>query len=301
MKMYYRIGITVIVSLLAFTQVTLAQDDRDERDALKIAAIEALMSAPPERALPAVTKVLQGNNSDDVKEAALFILSQIETPEAQALLLDTARNSEGDLREEAIAMIGIGGNPEAMAGLREIYAAGDNDVREAVLEAYLIADDSQSVYELALAADNQDDLEDAIEILGAMGAIEDLRNLLDEVGRSEVLIEAYAIAGDVETLQMIAADSSDPDAQIEALEALGIVGDEQADEILVQVYRDADDEEVRQAALEGMLISGNDTAMLQLYRETDDAALKRELLEMLSIMGSDEVWDLIDEALEGQR
>ena len=75
----------------------------------------------------------------------------------------------------------------------------------------------------------------------------------------------------------------------------------EADEILVQVYRGADDEEVRQAALEGMLISGNDTAVLQLYRETDDVALKRELLEMLSIMGSDEVWDLIDEALEGQR
>ena len=299
--MYYRIGIIVVVSLLAFSQVVLAQDDQEERDALKIAAIEALMSAPPDRALPAVTRVLQGDNSDDVKEAALFILSQIETPEAQALLLDMARNSEGELQEEAIEMIGIGGDPAALAGLREIYAAGDNDVREAVLEAYLIADDSQSIYELALAADNENDLEDAIEILGAMGAVDDLRNLLDQIGRSEELIEAYAIAGDVETLQMIASDSSDPDAQIEALEALGIVGDEEADEILVQVYRDAEDDEVRQAALEGMLISGNDAAVLQLYRETDDVALKRELLEMLSIMGSDEVWDLIDEALEQRR
>lgn len=299
--MYYRLGTIVIVCMLAFAQAVHAQDDQEERDALKIAAIEALMSAPPERALPAVTKVLQGNNSDEVKEAALFILSQIETPEAQALLLDMARSSEGELREEAISMIGIGGDPEALAGLREIYAAGDNDVREAVLEAYLIADDSQSVYELAIAADNKNDLEDAIEILGAMGAVDDLRNLLNEIGRSEELIEAYAMAGDVETLQMIAMDASDPDAQIEALEALGIVGDEEADEILVQVYRDAEDDEVREAALEGMLISGNDTAVLQLYRETDDMALKRELLEMLSIMDSDDVWDLIDEALEEQR
>lgn len=299
--MYYRLGTIVIICMLAFAQAVHAQDDQEERDALKIAAIEALMSAPPERALPAVTKVLQGNNSDEVKEAALFILSQIETPEAQALLLEMARSSEGELREEAISMIGIGGDPEALAGLREIYAAGDNDVREAVLEAYLIADDSQSVYELAIAADNKNDLEDAIEILGAMGAVDDLRNLLNEIGRSEELIEAYAMAGDVETLQMIAMDASDPDAQIEALEALGIVGDEEADEILVRVYRDAEDDEVREAALEGMLISGNDTAVLQLYRETDDMALKRELLEMLSIMDSDDVWDLIDEALEEQR
>ena len=109
--MYYRLGTIVIVCMLAFAQAVHAQDDQEERDALKIAAIEALMSAPPERALPAVTKVLQGNNSDEVKEAALFILSQIETPEAQALLLEMARSSEGELREEAISMIGIGGDP----------------------------------------------------------------------------------------------------------------------------------------------------------------------------------------------
>jgi HEAT repeat protein len=272
----------------------------DEVEALKRAAVEALISAPPERALPAATKVLQGNNSDELKESALFILSQIESAEAQALLLETARQSDGELREDAIQMIGIGGNPDALAGLRDIYATGDSEVREAVLEAYLIADDSQSIYELAVAADTEEDLENAVEMLGAMGAIDDLRALLDQIGPSEGLIEAYGIAGDVESLRTIATDSSNPETQAEAIEALGIVGDAEADQILVQIYKEFPDEEVREAALEGMLISGNDAAVLDLYRESTSTAEKKELLELLSIMGSEEVWDLIDEALENR-
>lgn len=295
------------IILLTSCALAIAQEpvgdasEDDEIEELKIAAIQALIVAPPERALPAVTKVLQGNNSDEVKESALFILSQIETAEAQALLLETARNSDGDLQEEAIQMIGVGGNPDALAGLRDIYVNGDSEVRESVLEAYLIAGDSQSIYELAVAADNEDDLENAIEMLGAMGAIDDLRELLDRIGPSEGLIEAYAIAGDVESLRTIAADSSNPETQADAIEALGIVGDAEADRILVEIYKTSPSEEVREAALEGMLISGNDQAVLQLYRESTSNAEKRDLLELLSHMDSDEVWDLIDETLENRR
>lgn len=292
----------IAAALLAIGPLAAAQDPASDADeALKLAAVEALIMAPPERALPAVTRVLQGDNSDELKESALFILSQIETPEAQALLLDTARSSDGELQEEAIHMIGVGGNPDALAGLRDIYASGDSEVREAVLEAYMIADDSRSIFELALAADDEEDLEHAVEMLGAMGAIDDLRTLFEQLGPSEGLIEAYAIAGDVESLQRIALDTSDPETQAEAIEALGIVGDAQADQILLQIYRESPDEDVREAALEGMLISGNDAAVLQLYRESTNVAEKKALLEILSVMGSDEVWDLIDEALENRR
>jgi len=299
-----------IAALLFAGAVARAQDpvsavsdvrDVDDVEELKQAAVEALISAPPERALPAVTKVLRGNNSVELKESALFILSQIDSTEAQALLLETARQSDGDLQEAAIQMIGVGGHPDALAGLREIYAGGDNDIREAVLEAYLIADDSRSIYELALAADNEDDLEDAVEMLGAMRATEDLRRLLDEIGPSEGLIDAYAIAGDFESLKQLAVEGSDPDMQVEAIEALGMVGDGEADLLLAEIYRGAANDDVREAAREGLLISGNDGIVLDLYRESTSTAEKKELLELLSIMGSDEVWDLIDEALENRR
>ena len=299
--MLKQFGFIVVIIALTICNVTLAQDsETSDADELKITALEALISAPPERALPLVTKVLRGNHSDEVKESALFILSQIETPEAQALLLDMARQSEGELREEAIQMIGIGGDPEALAGLKDIYATGDREAREAVLEAYLIAGDSQAIYEIALAAESDEDYEDAVDMLGAMDASDQLRDLLESRGSSESLVDAYAIAGDLESLRNIAADGSNPEVQQQAIEAMGIVGGSEANIALLEVYRNAQDEDTREAAMDGMLIADYDEGLLELYRESQDPAEKRELLEYLTMMDSDEVWALIDEALEEQ-
>jgi HEAT repeat protein len=306
--MYHRFEIPVIIVAMMMSASALAQnydydgdDDLSDRDELKITALEALMSAPPERALPAVRKVLEGDNSDEVKESALFILSQIESDEAQALLLDMARNSEGELREEAITMIGISGDDDALEELRTIYASGDEDTREAVLEAYLIAYEPERVYEIAVAAADVEEFEMAVETLAAMGATEELRMLKDSGGNAEALVEAYAIAGDFETLREMALDTSDEDTQIEAIGALGIIGNAEANETLMQMYRGTNDWDVKEAALEGMMISGHDEGILALYRETDDLEEKQELLEFLSYMGSDQLWDLVDEALENRR
>jgi len=300
--MIKQLGIIATALAIALCNVALAQNsETSDADELKITALEALISAPPERALPLVTKVLQGNHSDEVKESALFILSQIETPEAQALLLDAARQSSGDLQVEAIQMAGIGGDPDTLAALRDIYTNGDSDVREAVIEAYLIAGDSQAIYEIAVAAESEDDFESAVEMLAAMGAMDELRSLLDSRGPSEGLVEAYIIADDFETLNTMAMDGSNPDVQIQAIEGLGIVGGEQANTVLLEIYRGADNADVKEAAMDGMLIADYDEGLLALYRESEDTAEKRDLLEYLTRMDSDEVWALIDDALEEQQ
>ena len=289
--------LTVTAILLTFLAAANAQSDDNEE--LKIAALEALISAPPERAMPLAARVLEGEHSDEVKERALFILSQIDHPEAHDILMSTARSDNVELRTEAIRMIGIGGNPDALASLSSLYAGGDEDTRDAVLEAYLIAGDEQAVLRLAENATSEEEFEAAIEILGAMGASEELRSLRDRVGVSESLIEAYAISGDAETLIEIATDTSNPVQQAEAIEALGIVGGSEVEAALVDIYRGAETGHIREAALDGMLIAGHDEGVLELYRASSDDAEKKELLEYLVIMGSDEVWDLIDAALEG--
>ena len=306
--MNYRYGIPLIIAALMMSTGVMAQDydfddddDLSERDELKITALEALMSAPPERALPAVRKVLEGNNSDEVKESALFILSQIDSEESQAMLIDMARQSDGELRQEAITMIGISGDNDALDELQAIYANGDEDVRDAVLEAYLIAYEPERVYDIAVAADNVEEFESAVETLAAMGAIDELRMLKESGGNAEALVEAYAIAGDFETLRQMALDDRDPDTQIEAIGALGLIGNSEANNTLMDMYRGTNDWDVKEAALEGMMISGYDEGMLTLYRETDDLEEKQELIEYLSHMGSDQLWDLIDEALEQRR
>lgn len=290
------------VALLSVVGAGSATAQSSDDEELKLAALEALIAAPPERAYPIAAKVLQGNNSDELKEAALFILSQIDLPEAQSIIIETARTGDGDIQAEAIRMIGIGGNADSLAELQGLYDGGDEDVREAVLEAFLIADDEDAVYNIAVSAanaGNDDDFEDAVEMLGAMGAHDQLRRLRESTGISEPLIEAYQISGDTDSLRELAFDDSDVELQEAAIEALGIVGGDAVNTTLVEIYRRATSEEIREAALEGMLISGHDEGVLELYRSSDDAAEKRELLNFLVMMGSDDVWDIIDAALEG--
>lgn len=300
--MYIFTRLVVAASFALMTSTGSAQSDTlDDVEELKITALEALMSAPPERALPLVSKVLAGESSDEVKERALFVLSQIDLPEAQALLLETARQGSGELKLEAIRMIGIGGEPAALSGLAELYIAGGGDVREAVLEAYLIADDSNAVYEIAASAESAEDFAEAVEILAIMDAREELRMLRDRAGISESLIEAYAISGDFETLRELSMDGSNPQQQAQAIQALGIVGGAESNTALVEIYRSADSPDIREAALDGLLIAGHDEGVLQLYQSSQDPVEKRELLQYLVMMDSEAIWDVIDSALDGER
>lgn len=294
--------LVLVTAGFLLSTTSIAQSDAPDADEqLKIAALEALITAPAERALPLVNKVLAGNHSADVKERALFILSQIDAPEAQSTLLRFAREQSGELQVEAIRMIGIGGNEEALASLGELYQAGDQDTRDAVLEAYMIAGDKQAVFEIAANADNKEDFAEAVNMLGAMGARDELRELRSRTSMSDALIDAYAISGDFETLRELALDGSDVELQTQAIEAMGIVGGEQVDTTLVEIYRNAASDEVREAALEGLLISGHDAGVLELYRSSEDSAEKKELLEYLVMMGSADVWNIIDSALAGDQ
>jgi len=294
-----------LFALMAATCIALAPQasaQTDDAEELKIAALEALISAPPQRALPLAVKALQGDHSDEVKSRALFVLSQINLPEAQNLVMETARQGSGETQVEAIRMVGMVGDVDGLSQLVEVYEGGDEDVRHAVLEAYVIANDEDAVYELAVKvanSGNEEDFEMAVEILGAMGAREHLRKLRESAGVSASLIEAYAISGDADSLRELALDNSNTKIQTQAIEALGIVGGSEVNATLVDIYKGSDSEDVREAALDGMLISGHDAGVLELYRSSQDPAEKRELLEFLVMMGSDEVWDIIDSALDG--
>ncbi len=289
----------LITAALLLSTPSIAQSDvSDVSEELKIAAVEALIAAPADKALPLLTKVLEGNHSNEVKERALFILSQIDQPEAQSTLLKVARENQNDLGLEAVRMIGISGNEESLANLASIYENGNSEAREAVLEAYMIAGDKQSVFNIALTAEG-DDFDEAIEMLSVMGARDELRELRGKMGVSEALIQAYAISGDLESLRELALDGSDVELQTQAIEAMGIVGGEQVDSTLIEIYRSATSEGVREAALHGMLISGHDAGVLELYRSSQDPSEKKQLLEFLVMTGSDEVWNIIDSALDG--
>jgi HEAT repeat protein len=301
--MHTRLKLIFIVLATFATAAVNAQDGNSARDKeeLQMIALEALIHVPEERALPAVMKLLETGGSDELIESALFVLGQMDHPDAAAALLSYARTGSGNAQEEAIRMIGINGDEAAMAALSEIYASGDEDVREAVLEAYLIADNVDAVFAIAMATTDEEEDEEAVEMLAVMDAHEELAQLREAKGSSEALIDAYIISDNHEELEKLARDGSDPDVQVEAIEALGIVDGPNAEATLLEIYQLSEDEIVRMAAIEGLFIADYDQAILDLYRASTSTKEKGELLEALVIMESDLAMEVIDSALAGDQ
>ncbi|MGI9221274.1 MAG: HEAT repeat domain-containing protein [Woeseiaceae bacterium] len=294
----------IFVVLAAFASGSaIAQDGNSarEKEELQMIALEALIHMPEEQALPKVLTLLEGDGSDDLKESALFVLSQMDHPDASAALLSFARTGSGAAQEEAITYIGISGNETALAALPEIYAAGDEDIREAVLEAYLIADDVEGVFTIAMNATDEDDYEEAVEILAVMEAHDKLAQLREAKGTSAALVEAFMISENYEELEKLARDSSDPGIQEEAIEALGIVEGPNSEAVLVEIYKTSDNEDIREAALDGLTYGDYDEALLDLYRSSSSTRDKGDILEALVMMDSDLAMQVIDSALAGDQ
>jgi HEAT repeat protein len=165
----------------------------------------------------------------------------------------------------------------------------------------MIADDIDGVFTIAMNATDEDDYEDAVEMLAVMDAHEQLAQLREAKGSSEALIDAYIISDNHEELEKLARDGTDPDLQIEAIEALGIVDGPNAEAVLLEIYKGSDDEDVREAAIEGLFIGDHDQAILDLYRASTSAREKGELLQALVIMDSDLAMEVIDSALAGDQ
>jgi HEAT repeat protein len=265
---------------------------------LALAALEGLMAQPGERALPIIKKVLAGSQTTLVKQRALFVLSQINLPEANTILAQTSRSSDATMRSEAIRSIGIGGDPKLLDGLQETYKAGDSHVKQEVLQAWMIAGRKDALYQAALNAKSDEEASQAIQMLGVMGAADELRKLGDRPNAASGLVQAFAISGDLASLRKIAEGASVRSVRLEAVRSIGMIQSDAAHAALRDIYSRSDDEDIKEAALQGMLMAGDEQGVLTLYRGAKSTDEKRALLRTLSMMDGDAALQAIDAALE---
>jgi len=291
---------TLLTTVTALAVVGLAQAQAPTPDEeLALAALEGLMAQPSERALPIIKKVLTGSQTTLVKQRALFVLSQMDSPEAQQILVQTARSTDAAMRGEAIRSIGIGGDTKSLDALLDVYKSGDGAVKQDVLQAWLIAGRKEAVYQPAVNAKSEEEATNAIHILGAMGATEELRKLGSQPKASPGLLEAYAISGDLESLRKLATGTGERSMRIEAVRRIGIISGDSARTTLQEIYTSNTDPEFKEAALQGLLIAGDEQGVLKLYRASKSSEEKRSLLRVLSTMDGDAALKEIDEALAG--
>ena len=77
-------------------------------------AMQALQNTDPEQAVPMLEKLLDGTASPRLKERALFVLAQSNSPRAREVLTNIAKGSSTpELQSRAIQYLGVHGGARA--------------------------------------------------------------------------------------------------------------------------------------------------------------------------------------------
>jgi HEAT repeat protein len=275
----------------------------EQDDDLKLIAVNSLMQANPDQALPILQKLVTGNNSDKVKERALFVLTQNSSPQARKLLVDMARNSANpDLQLKAIRYMGLMGNADARNGLASIYnASSDVRLKRAILKSFMQSGSRDLLVNVAKTEQNPELRRDAIRQLAITGGQEELWQLYqssNSIEDKKDILHAMFLTGNSTRLVEIARSEKDSNLRIAAIDSLGKMGGNGSSDVLVSIYRNDNNREVREAVLQALFIQQNGKALVDLARSEKDPEMKQQIVKKMSLVQSKEVTEYMMDILK---
>ncbi len=131
---------------------------RGSDEDLKILALNSLLNRDPTAAIPLLRGILSGNQPQNVKKHALFVLAQSKSPEAESILHDAALGKlDPQLQGEAIRSMAVFQGKRANDTLAEVYrTTTDVKIKKTIISAMFITRDAPLMVEMAK---NEKDLE----------------------------------------------------------------------------------------------------------------------------------------------
>lgn len=288
-----------------------------DEDDLQMAAMNALLNMPADRAVPILKRVLAKRDeaSACLRRKAVFMVSQHQTRDTEQILLDAARSDpDQEVREQAIFWLSQVDSPAAVAALDSVLRAStDHAVQDKAIFALSQHNSSrarQALRDFALRSSVPQDLrESAIFWIGQSNDPENaafLRELygrLTDMGSKKKIIFSVSQSGGREAQQwllQIAGNSNEPtDVRKDALFWLGQtnIGSEE----LFGLYDRATDAEMKeQLIFVYSQRSGRAAAdrLMQIVRTERDPKLKGKALFWLSQFDDPRVAEFIASLLE---
>jgi HEAT repeat protein len=270
-------------------------------DDMKLMAINSLMNTDSERALPILEKILSGSQRPKVKERALFVLSQSNSPKAREILLQVARGGNLDLQRMAIRNLGVFGGKDNRQVLADLYQSQtDSSVRREILRSFMTSGDRER---LGMAAKSEKDptlRSEAIRLLGAMGDQKTLSEMYASESDPQIRMEILSglmICGGASQIIEAASNEKDQAVRQKAIQLLGVMGSSKTGEALVQLYGKETAPELKKRIIQALFTQGNAKTLVEIAKKESDPELKREAVRALSLMHSKEATDYMMELL----
>ncbi|MEO8662127.1 MAG: HEAT repeat domain-containing protein [Bryobacteraceae bacterium] len=277
--------------------------EAENNEELKLLALNGLMQTDPERMLPLVEKMLHGPASPRVKEQALFVLAQSNSPKARAILGQLAKGGGNpDLQIKAVEFLAIHGGKESGPTLADVYAtAKDDNVREAVLRAYMISGQKDRLLAAARSEKSVALRGQAIQYLGAAGARDEIWQMYQAETSPELrgnLIQAMMISGMSDRLLEVAKGAKDPKTRKDAIQGYAVSGGNKGADVLVSIYSSEQDRSVKETIIHSFMMSGSAKPLVEIARQEKNPELKKTAVQTLSLMHSPEATEYLMELLK---
>jgi hypothetical protein len=278
-----------------------AEPDED----LKLLALTSLMQGGDANALPILQHILESSQqSERLKERALFVLAQDQSKPAQDLLGQIIRGEKDpNLQIKAIRLLAVSRGNQSADTLADIYGRSSNpDVKKAVIDSYLIMGAPDKLVQVAQHESDPELTRHAISELGAMGAVSQLSSMYQTTTSKETklaIIHAFVAAGGkgVDALSAIASSEQDPDLRAKAIRNMGVAGGASTAPTLLSIYSKYPDEESRKAVLDALFVAGDAHDLVALARAEKDPSAKRDIVGKLAVMHNKEATDYMMEVL----
>jgi HEAT repeat protein len=274
--------------------------EAEANEEIKLMAIEALGRTEPERALPLLEKILKSTSSPRMKDKALFVLTQIKSPQAQQLLVSIAKGgSNPDMQLRALRYMAIGGNRSSSSDILAIYNASHNSaIKRQALQSLMMAKASDELFNIAKSEQEASLREEAIRYLGMLKQTDKLFQLYQSGIAKENVLESMFLLNDPAKVLEIARNEKDPKLRAAAIRSLGLMHSTQAGEGLVALYGSEQDMGVKKQIVESLFIQHNAKGMIEIARKEKSVEMKRNIIEKLSMMHSKEGTEYMLEMLK---
>ncbi len=271
-------------------------------DELKLMALNSLVRADEQRAIPMIDKLLKGTASPRLKERALFVLAQNGSPQARQMVTDIAKGGGNpDLQAKAVNYLGVFGGAETRQTLLEIYKSSKSvEVKRSILRAFMASGDRDRLLDIAKTEESPELRAEAVQQLGAMGAQEQLSALYATEKAVEVrrrIIQAMFTGHNEDRLLQLLKVEADEELRRSIVQNIGQMASSQSSETLLSLYGTEKNENVRRAIIDAFANQRNVRVLIALANKETDPNLKKRIVERIANTKSAEATDYFLELL----
>ena len=176
-------------------------------------------------------------------------------------------------------------------------------MKKRILSAFMQGGEKDRLLTAAQTEQNAELRASAVQLLGNMGAHEELWAMYQKESTVDVkkqIIRAMFTGGSTTRLSELAKGEQNPELRLLAVRNLALMGSKRSGDTLVEIYNSDKNLDIRKAVINGLFQSNNPEALVALARKESDMSLKKDMVQKLSNMHSKVATDYLLEILNGK-